>query len=90
MVYHGKVGSGLSVKHGPVALLSVVEDRERGFMLLIAQGESVPGVQPGSAWVAETWNSYGPAHHCAIGVAHGASQLHKVANLLGLRSVQIC
>ena len=46
-VYHGKVGRGLSVemsvKRGPVTLLSVVEDAAHGFKLLAAQGESVPG-----------------------------------------------
>ena len=106
-VYHGKVGSGLSVemsvKHGPVTLLSVVEDKARGFMLLIAQGESVPGpilqigntnsryrFSLGARGFAETWNSYGPAHHCAIGLGHKANQLRKVATLFGLTAVQIC
>ena len=46
-VYHGKVGRGLSVemsvKHGPVTLLSVVEDAAHGFKLLAAHAESVPG-----------------------------------------------
>ena len=46
-VYHGKVGRGLSVemsiKHGPVTLLSLVEDKNHGFSLLVAEGESVPG-----------------------------------------------
>jgi L-arabinose isomerase len=106
-VYHGKVGSGLSVemsvKHGKVTLLSVVEDKERGFMLLIAEGESVPGeilqigntnsryrFRIGAKGFVEAWNSHGPAHHCAIGVGHRASSLRKVAELLGLRSVQVC
>ena len=44
-VYHGKVGNGLSVemsiKNGPVTLLSVVEQKD-GLMVLVAEAESVP------------------------------------------------
>ena len=106
-VYHGKVGAGLSVemsvKHGPVTLLSVVEDKSHGFMLLMAQGESVPGpilhigntnsryrFPLGARGFAETWNSHGPAHHCAIGLGHQANQIKKIAALLGLTALQIC
>ena len=46
-VYHGKVGSGLSVemnvKHGHVTLLSVVETGNGKIQLLVAEGESVAG-----------------------------------------------
>lgn len=46
-VYHGKVGSGLSVemavKQGPVTLLSIIETNDGKLQLLVAEGESVPG-----------------------------------------------
>jgi L-arabinose isomerase len=106
-VYHGKVGAGLSVemsvKHGPITLLSVIEDKDNGFALLIAEGESVPGAileigntnsryrfPLGVRKFVEAWNSNGPAHHCAIGVGHGAAQIEKVADLLQLRSIRVC
>ena len=106
-VYHGKVGRGLSVemsvKHGPVTLLSVVEDRNHGFKLLAAQGESVPGeilrigntnshyrFPIGAKGFVEGWNAQGPAHHCAVGIGHRAGQLDKLARLLEIPFVQVC
>ncbi len=105
-VYHGKVGSGLSVemsvRHGPVTLLSVVEDGGR-LKLLVAEGESVPGpileigntnsryrFSLGARGFVEAWNAEGPAHHCAVGVGHIADRLHKLGALKGLRVVQVC
>jgi L-arabinose isomerase len=106
-VYHGKVGNGLSVemavKHGPVTLLSVVEHKEHGFQLLIAEGESVPGptleigntnsryrFSLGARKFMEQWNAFGPAHHCAIGIGHHAETLIKLASLLQMPSPQVC
>lgn len=106
-VYHGKSGNGLSVemsvKYGPVTLLSVVEHKERGFTLLLAEGSSVSGeileigntnsryrFSLGARRFVEEWNSHGPAHHCAVGVGHIADQIHKVGQLLGLDVKQVC
>lgn len=106
-VYHGKVGKGLSVemsvKHGPVTLLSVVEYADGSLKLLIAEGESVPGpileigntnsryrFEIGASAFIEKWNAQGPAHHCAVGVGHIASKLRKLAQLLDMEVVQVC
>jgi L-arabinose isomerase len=105
-VYHGKVGRGLSVemavKHGPITLLSVVEDRDKGFCLLFAEGESVPGpileigntnsryrFPMGARRFVEQWNAHGPAHHGAVGLGHQASLLEKIAALLELPFMEI-
>jgi len=106
-VYHGKVGRGLSVemsvKHGPVTLLSVVEDGAHGFKLVVAEGRSEPGpileigntnsrysFSIGARGFVEAWNAQGPAHHCAVGVGHRAGDLEKVAKLLGIDCVAVC
>ncbi len=106
-VYHGKVGRGLSVemsvKHGPVTLLSVVQTVDGKLKLLTAHAESVPGpileigntnsryrFPCGARQFVETWNSHGPAHHCAVGVGHMGSKLRKLGSLLGMEMVQVC
>ena len=105
-VYHGKVGSGLSVemsvKNGPVTLLSVVEKKGGGLFLLVAEGESVTGpilrigntnsryrFTGGCRAFVNRWNSYGPAHHCAVGVGHIASKIDKLGALLEMEVIKI-
>ena len=105
--YHGKVGRGLSVemsvKHGPVTLLSVIETREGRVKLLAAEAESVSGpileigntnsrykFPIGARSFITEWNAQGPAHHCAIGVGHIANKLKSLADLLDLQFSQIC
>ncbi|MEI8288530.1 MAG: arabinose isomerase [Verrucomicrobiota bacterium] len=106
-VYHGKVGRGLSVemsvKHGTVTLLSVVETAEGKLKLLTAEGESVPGpileigntnsryqFSIGARQFANDWNAHGPAHHCAVGVGHIAAKLEKLGRLLHLEVSRVC
>ena len=106
-VYHGKVGRGLSVemsvRHGPVTLLSVVQTVDGKLQLLVAEGESVAGpileigntnsryhFPLGAREFMNQWNVCGPAHHCAVGVGHIASKLNKFAALLGMECVQVC
>lgn len=106
-VYHGKVGQGLSVEmsvtHGPVTLLSVVEDGAGGMLLLIAEGESVDGkileigntnsryrFSIGARNFVESWNSHGPAHHCAVGKGKLASKIKKLGLILKIQTVQVC
>jgi L-arabinose isomerase len=106
-VYHGKVGRGLSVemsvKLGPVTLLSLAEDEQSRFKLVVAEGKSVAGpileigntnsrfrFPLGARRFVQSWNSQGPAHHCAVGLGHMAGTLKKAAALMGLGFVQVC
>lgn len=105
-VYHGKVGGGVSVemtvKHGPVTCLSVVERPGGKLGLLVAEGESVRGpileigntnsryrFPCGAREFVNRWNAAGPAHHCAVGVGHLAGKLEKLGLLLGIETIRV-
>jgi L-arabinose isomerase len=93
----------MSVKYGKVTLLSVVQKADGKLMLLTAEGESVAGpileigntnsrykFPIGVKNFVNTWNSYGPAHHCAAGVGHIASKIKKFGELINIEVVQVC
>ena len=107
MVYHGKPGKGLSiqmsVKNGPVTILSVCQDRQGKVKLLVAEGESVPGpilnigntnsryrFSIGAKTYINAWAKAGPSHHCAIGVGHVADKIWKLTRILGIEFQQVC
>lgn len=106
-VYHGKVGSGvsveMSVRCGPVTLLSVAEAASGGFKLVYAEGECVSGAMleignTNSRYTfplearsfVEAWNGAGPAHHCAIGTGHLGGVLNKIGVMLGIGVERVC
>ncbi len=93
----------MSVKHGPVTLLSVVQTVDGRLKFLVAEGESVPGpileigntnsryrFPIGARRFVNDWNVQGPAHHCAVGVGHVAGKIRKLGQLLGMETVVVC
>ncbi|MEN3358036.1 MAG: L-arabinose isomerase, partial [Mycobacteriales bacterium] len=105
-VYHGKRGWGVSVefdvKHGPVTLLGLGQERDGRFRFVVAEGEVVPGphlrignttsrvdfgCHPGE-WV-DAWSVSGVGHHWALGTGYRAAELRAVADLLDLDTVTV-
>jgi len=107
-VFHGKVGKGLSVemsvRRGPVTLLSVVDSDPSGELsLLVAEGESVSGpileigntnsrykFPLGARGFVDAWCAEGPAHHCAVGVGHIADKIEKFGQIVGIKTKRVC
>ena len=93
----------MSVKHGPVTLLSVIQTVYGKLKLLVAEGESVAGpileigntnsryrFSLGVRNFMNAWNVHGPAHHCAVGVGHIAGKLKKLGALTNIECIQVC
>jgi L-arabinose isomerase len=92
----------MTVQHGPVTFLAVVQGPGGATFLLCAEGESVAGpileigntnsryrfAIPARDFV-NRWSKAGPAHHCAIGLGHIAGKIKKLAKLLGIEFRQI-
>ena len=92
----------MSVQHGPVTLLSVVEESDGKIKLLVAEGESVPGpilnigntnsryrFPIGAKRFLKEWSEQGPAHHMAIGIGHVAKKIEKIVKILGVKYYKI-
>jgi L-arabinose isomerase len=93
----------MTVKHGPVTLLSVYEDMQGALGFLLAEGESVAGptleigntnsryrFRIGARRFVTEWSGHGPAHHCAVGTGHVAEPVRKLARLLGIQATTVC
>ena len=91
------------VKTGPVTILTVTQTADGRLKLLTAEGESLPGptlrVGNSTSRIAfalpptefiNRWCSFGPTHHCALGIGHHAARIAKVGRLLGLDVAHVC
>jgi L-arabinose isomerase len=105
-VYHGKRGWGVSVefdvRHGPVTLLGLGQDRDGSLSFVAAEGTVVDGPllaignttsrvdfgrDPGE-WV-DDWSASGVGHHWSLSVGERAGDYRAAASLLGIEFRQV-
>jgi L-arabinose isomerase len=105
-VYHGKRGWGVSVefdvRHGPVTLLGLGQDRDGSLSFVAAEGSVVDGPllaignttsrvdfgrDPGE-WV-DDWSATGVGHHWSLSIGHRAADYQAAASLLGIDFRQV-
>jgi len=105
-IYHGKRGSGPSVEYklkvGPITMLGLTQTHEGKFKMVIAEGESLPGLIPATGntntrgkfepdvrTFLERWTLAGPTHHFALGIGHLAHKIEMLARCLGMENVLV-
>jgi len=105
-VYHGKRGWGVSVefdvRHGPVTLLGLGQDRDGSLSFVAAEGTVVPGPllsignttsrvdfgrDPGE--FVDEWSASGVGHHWSLSLGHRARDYQAAASLLGIGFVRV-
>ena len=105
-VYHGKRGWGVSVefdvRHGPVTLVGLAQQRDGSFRLVASTGKVVGGpllqignttsrvdfgMDPGD-WT-DAWSATGIAHHWALSLGDLVPELRATADLLGIEMVEV-
>ncbi|HEY2792883.1 MAG TPA: L-fucose/L-arabinose isomerase family protein [Micromonosporaceae bacterium] len=105
-VYHGKRGWGVSVefdvRHGPVTLFGIGQERDGRYRFIASEGEVVDGPHlrignttsrvdfgghPG-VWT-DTWSVSGVGHHWGLGTGHQVTALRAVADLMDLETVVV-
>lgn len=90
------------VKYGPITILGTTQTAEGQLRFLVAEGESIPGPTMrigntnsrlkfalGPAEFMDTWCSYGPTHHVALGVGHQINKIEKLARMLGIEFIKM-
>ncbi len=88
------------VKYGPITILGTTQTADGNLRFLVAEGESVPGktmqigntnsrlkFAKGPAEFMDSWCTYGPTHHVALGIGHQRGKIEKVARMMGIEVI---
>ncbi len=105
-IYHGKRGYGVSVefdvRHGPVTVFGIGQQRDGSYVFVASEGEVVAGpllqignttsrvdfgCNPGE-WT-DAWSASSVGHHWSLGTGHRVAELRATAELIGLELVEV-
>lgn len=95
-VFHGKPGAGFVTQFkpdpGPVTMLSLAQDRDGDYRLIVIEGEVIEGkllhlgdtnarmrFGPDLRDFVRRWSQHGPTHHSVIAKGHHLNVMKKVA-----------